>query len=47
MLTIETKEMVISDELKRKVGMVCRFTNSKVKICNGSIRSSKKQRSHL
>ena len=42
MLTIETKEIVISDELKRKVEMICRFTNSKVKICNGSIRSIKK-----
>ena len=25
MLTIETKELVISDELKRKVEMICKF----------------------
>ena len=41
-LTIETKEIVISDELKRKVEMVCRFTNTKATIHNGSIRSIKK-----
>ena len=32
----------MSEELKRKIEMVCRFTNSKVKICNGSIRNIKK-----
>ena len=41
MLTIETKELEISDKLKRKVEMVCRFTNTKAKIENGSIQSIK------
>lgn len=27
MLTIETKKLEISDELKRKVEMICRFAN--------------------
>ena len=42
MLAIETKEIIISEELKRKVEMVCRFTNKKANIHNGSIRSIKK-----
>ena len=29
MLTIETKELKISDELKRKFEMICRFVNVK------------------
>ena len=29
MLTIETKTLEISEKLKRKVEMVCRFTNTK------------------
>lgn len=41
MLTIETKELEISDKLKRKVEMICRFTNTKAKIENGSIQSIK------
>ena len=41
MLTIETKELEISDKLKRKVEMICRFTNTKAKFENGSIQSIK------
>lgn len=41
MLTIETKELEISDKLKRKVEMICRFTNTKAKIENESIESIK------
>ena len=38
MLIIETKEIKISDELKRKIDMVCRFINTKPIIKNGSVR---------
>ena len=41
MLTIETKELEISDKLKRKVEMVCRFTNTKPIYQKGSIKSIK------
>lgn len=40
-MTIETKELKISEELKRKVEMVCRFTNVKYTIINGNIKSIK------
>ena len=40
-MTIETKELVISKELKRKVKMVCRFANTKYTITNGNIKSIK------
>ncbi len=40
-MTIETKELVISKELKRKVEMVCRFANVKYAIINGNIKSIK------
>ena len=40
-MTIETKELVISEELKRKVEMICRFTNVKYSIINGSVKSIK------
>ena len=40
-MTIETKELVISEELKRKVEMVCRFANVKYAIINGNIKSIK------
>ena len=40
-MTIETKELVISEELKRKVEMVCRFANVKYTIINGNIKSIK------
>ena len=41
MLSIETKELKISDKLKRKVEMVCRFVNVKYTIINGNIKSIK------
>ena len=41
MLTIETKKLEISDKLKRKIEMVCRFTNTKAEIENGCIKSIK------
>lgn len=41
MLAIETKELVISEELKRKVDMICKFASSKPIYFNGSIRSIK------
>lgn len=37
MLTIETKETKISDELKRKIEMIGRFTNTTPLITNGSV----------
>ena len=40
-MTIETKELVISEELKRKVEMVCRFVNTKYTITNGNVKSIK------
>ena len=40
-MTIETKELVISEELKRKVEMICRFANVKYAIINGNIKSIK------
>ncbi len=40
-MTIETKELVISEELKRKVEMICRFANIKYTIINGNIKSIK------
>ena len=41
MLTIETKELKISDELKRKVEMICRFANVKYTFKNGHIKNIK------
>lgn len=41
MLTIETKELKISDELKRKVEMMCRFACVKYEFINGNIKSIK------
>ena len=40
-MTIETKELKISEELKRKVEMVCRFANVKYAIINENIKSIK------
>ena len=40
-MTIETKELKISEELKRKVEMVCRSANVKYTIINGNIKSIK------
>ena len=41
MLTIETKELKISKELKRKIEMICRFANVKYTFENGNIKSIK------
>ena len=40
-MTIETKELVISEELKRKVEMICRFAYVEYTITNGNIKSIK------
>ena len=40
MLTIETKELKISDELKRKVEMICRFACVKYEFINGNIKET-------
>jgi len=39
MLTIETKELEISVELKRKIDMICKFVSVKPKYQNGNIKS--------
>lgn len=41
MLTIETKKLEISDELKRKVEMICRFACVKYTFENGNIKNIK------
>ena len=41
MLTIETKELKISEELKRKVEMIYKFANVKYTFENGNIKSIK------
>jgi len=41
MLTIETKELEISKELKRKVEMICKFACVKPTITNGNIKNIK------
>ncbi len=40
-MTIETKELEIRDELKRKVEMICKFACAKPTIINGNIKSIK------
>lgn len=40
-MTIETKELVISEELKRKVEMICRFAYVEYEFINGNIKSIK------
>ena len=40
-MTIETKELVISEELKRKVEMICRFAYVDYEFINGNIKSIK------
>ena len=40
-MTIETKELVISEELKRKVEMICRFAYVEYELINGNIKSIK------
>ena len=41
MLTIETKELNISEELKKKVDMICKFAYVKPTYKNGNIRNIK------
>ena len=36
-MTIETKELVISEELRKKVDMICKFACVKYKLVNGII----------
>ena len=38
-MTIKTKELKISDKLKRKIEMISRFTNTTPIINNGSIKN--------
>ena len=40
-MTIETKELMISGYLRKKVDVVCRFANVKYELTNGSIISLK------
>ena len=40
-MAIETKELVISEELKRKVEMICRFAYVDYSITNGNVKSIK------
>ena len=40
-MTIETKKLVISEELKRKVEMICRYAYVEYSITNGNIKSIK------
>ena len=40
-MTIETKKLVISEELKRKVEMICRFAYVEYSITIGNIKSIK------
>lgn len=41
MLTIETRKLKISNELKRKVDIICRFSNVKYTFKNGTIKDIK------
>ena len=36
-MNIETKELNINDTLKRKIEIICRFSNVKYELINGSI----------
>ena len=40
-MTIETKELKISNELKRKVEMICKFAYVEYSITNGNVKSIK------
>ena len=40
-MTIETKELVISESLRKKVDMICRFASVKYELINGSVISLK------
>ena len=41
MLTIETKELNISEALRNKVDMICKFAYAKPTYINGNIRNIK------
>ena len=41
MLTIETKELNISEELRKKIDMICKFAYAKPIYINGNIRNIK------
>ena len=41
-MAIETKELVISEKLKKKVDMICKFASVKCELVNGCIISLKK-----
>ena len=38
---LEIKELVISNDLKKKIEMICKFSNTKPLFFNGSIRNIK------
>ena len=40
-MTIETKEILMSEELIRKIEMICRFAYVEYKFINGNIKSIK------
>ena len=40
-MTIETKELKISNELKRKVEMICKFAYVEYSFTNGNVKSIK------
>ena len=40
-MTIETKELVLSKELRKKIDMICRFACVKYELINGDIISIK------
>lgn len=40
-MTIETKQLNISEELKRKIEFICRFANVGYTLTNGNIKSIK------
>lgn len=41
MLNIKTKELIMSDKLKKKVDMICKFAYTKSTYKNGNIRNIK------
>jgi len=40
-IIIETKQLIISEELKRKIEFICRFANVDYTLTNGNIKSIK------
>ena len=40
-MIIETKQLIISDELKRKVELICRFANVDYTLTSGNIKNIK------